>query len=62
MKNKLGCLILLVFSLCIYAEDGHNLWLRSKGTGSVNIVCDKGSSTLAIAKRELEQGWKGKDV
>ena len=56
MKNK------LVFSLCIYAEDGHNLWLRSKGTGSVNIVCDKGSSTLAIAKEELEQGWKEKNV
>lgn len=61
MKNKLVCLILLTFSLGLYAEDGHNLWLRAQSTGSVDIVCAKGSSTLAIAKQELEQGWKGEN-
>jgi alpha-glucuronidase len=61
MKNKLVCLILLTFSLSLYAEDGHNLWFRAKSKGSVDIVCAKGSSTLAIAKQELEQGWQGEN-
>ena len=59
MKNKLICLILLAFSLNLYAENGHSLWLRAKSLGTVNVVCAKSSPTLAIAKQELEQGWLG---
>lgn len=62
MRNVLAFFTLLLFAQNIYAEDGHNLWLRAKSTGSVNIVVSaKGSSTLAIAKQELEQSWQGEN-
>lgn len=61
MKKKLVYLILLVFSLNLYAENGHSLWLRAKNSGTVNVVCAKNSPTLAIAKQELEQGWLGQN-
>jgi len=61
MKSSIGSFILILTALHLHAEDGHNLWLRGKSTGSVNIVCARSSSTLSIAKQELEQGWQGKD-
>lgn len=59
-------IIIVIFFLTLtahftYAEDGHNLWLRGKSTASVNIVCKATSPTLDIAKRELKQGWQGKE-
>jgi alpha-glucuronidase len=53
--------ILISLTICLHAEDGHNLWLRYKSNGSVNVICKKTSPTLVIAKQELEQGWQGKD-
>lgn len=50
--------VLLSFDL--QAEDGHDLWLRGKGTNSVNVICSKKSPTLSIAMQELRQGWQGK--
>ncbi|PLB86700.1 alpha-glucuronidase [Dysgonamonadaceae bacterium] len=50
--------VLLSFNL--QAEDGHDLWLRGKGTNSVNVICSKKSPTLSIAMQELRQGWQGK--
>lgn len=47
------------FSIALFAENGHNLWLRNKSNNPVNIVCKKSSATLAIAKEELQQGWLG---
>jgi len=61
MKSIIFFFILILAVLNLNAEDGHNLWLRSKSTGSVNIVCAKSSPTLAIAKQEMEQGWQGKE-
>jgi alpha-glucuronidase len=61
MKTTIGLLILIFTVMNLHAEDGHNLWLRNKGAGSVNIVCTKVSPTLAIAKQELAQGWQGQD-
>ena len=61
MKNSFVFFILILTAFHIHAEDGHNLWLRGKNTGSVNVVCAKTSPTLSIAKQELEQGWQGKD-
>jgi alpha-glucuronidase len=56
------CVILFVLtSLHLYAEDGHNLWLRNKSTGHVNVICSQSSATLNIAILELQQGWQGKD-
>jgi alpha-glucuronidase len=48
--------VLLSFNL--QAEDGHDLWLRGKGTNSVNVICSKKSPTLSIAMQELQQGWQ----
>lgn len=47
------------FSIALFAENGHNLWLRNKSNNPVNIVSKKSSATLAIAKEELQQGWLG---
>lgn len=52
--------LLLVFSISLKAEDGHDLWLRSHKSNAVNVICAKQSATLAIAKKELEQGWQGR--
>jgi len=54
-------LFLTLTAYFTYAEDGHNLWLRGKSTASVNILCKATSPTLEIAKRELKQGWQGKE-
>ncbi len=61
MKSNIILFILLITTLNLYAEDGHNLWFRAKNTGSVNIICAKSSTTLDIAKRELVQGWLGQN-
>lgn len=59
MKSILS-IVLLVASLNLWAEDGHNLWLRNKNSGQVHVICAKSSPTLTIASLELEQGWMGK--
>ena len=51
---------LLIQSVFLQAEDGHNLWLRAKSTSPVNVVCSKKSSTIDIARQELQNGWMGK--
>lgn len=61
MKNNIIFLILILTTFHLHAEDGHHLWLRSKSTGLVNIVCAKNSPTFNIAKEELKQGWRGKN-
>jgi len=61
MKSIIGVFILILTTLGSHAEDGHDLWLRNKSTGTVNIVCAKNSATLTIAKNELLKGWQGKD-
>lgn len=61
MKKTLVFLILISTTFNLHAEDGHLLWLRAKSTGKVTIVCFSKSSTIAIAKQELEQSWQGKN-
>jgi len=61
MKSVFSFLILIVTAFYSFAEDGHQLWLRSKSTAKVNVVCAKTSATLAIAQEELHHGWQGKD-
>ncbi len=61
MRKK--ALIIICFSfvtLNLHAENGHDLWLRGKSTGSVKIICSKSSVTLNIAKQELKNSWQGK--
>jgi alpha-glucuronidase len=59
--KALGLFFITVFITgYLKAEDGHQLWLRSKPAKPVTIVCAKKSATLEIAKTELQQGWQGK--
>jgi alpha-glucuronidase len=52
--------IILIQSVFLQAEDGHNLWLRAKSTSPVNVICSKKSATIDIARQELQNGWLGK--
>jgi alpha-glucuronidase len=61
MKNTVIFSFMISMTIYLHAEDGHNLWLRYKSNGSVNVICKKTSPTLVIAKQELEQGWQGKN-
>jgi alpha-glucuronidase len=54
------CAIILIQSVFLQAEDGHNLWLRAKSTSPVNVICSKKSATIDIAREELLKGWMGK--
>ncbi len=54
------CTFLLIQSVFLKAEDGHNLWLRAKSSSPVNVICPKKSATIDIARQELQQGWLGK--
>jgi alpha-glucuronidase len=60
MKYIFSVVVLLFLAASSFAEDGHNLWLRSKNTGTVKVFTAKASPTLVIAKQELENGWQGK--
>ena len=61
MKKILVFLVLILTTVSLYAEDGHHLWLRAKSTGKVTVVSASKSSTVTIAKQELEQSWQGKN-
>jgi alpha-glucuronidase len=61
MKVKVCVFLMLLFGFNLQAEDGHNLWLRNKSIGQVNVVYSVKSASVAIAISELQQGWQGKD-
>jgi alpha-glucuronidase len=56
-------IILSLFILCaiqfLHAEDGHELWLRSKKAVPVNVICKLKTPMLLAATNELQQGWQG---
>jgi len=54
------CTFILIQSVFLQAEDGHNLWLRARSISPVNVICSKKSATIDIARSELQQGWLGK--
>ena len=63
MRTRKICSLffIAVFALTVLkAEDGHQLWLRNKKALPVTVLCAKKSSTLDIAKKELQWGWQGK--
>lgn len=61
VKTSICIFLLFLTSINLLADDGHNLWLRNKSTGHVDVICSKSSATLAIAIDELQKGWQGKD-
>lgn len=54
-----GVLAVFFGVLSAQAETGHELWLRNRDARPVKVVCSLDSPTLGIARRELEQGWRG---
>ena len=60
MKTIVTTLIVLFATLNLQAENGHQLWLRTRTARPVNVVCSLHSPTLSIARQELQQGWQGK--
>jgi alpha-glucuronidase len=54
------CSMILIQSVLLQAEDGHNLWLGAKSTSPVKVICSKKSATIDIAREELLKGWMGK--
>src|SRR6187402_1645114 len=42
------------------AENGYDLWLRKHPANAVTITASKQSAVLAMAKKELTEGWLGK--
>ena len=60
MKTLINILLILLFSVQLQAENGHDLWLRNTSSQPVKIVCKKSSPTLTIAREELKNGWQGK--
>ncbi len=59
MRFIYSVLFIVFISMHVFAENGHQLWLRSENGKSVNVVCNKKSSTLYIAEQELKSGWQG---
>jgi alpha-glucuronidase len=62
MKTFLNFFFLFISFISLKAEDGHDLWLRNHKANPVKVVCSKQSTTLDIARKELEQGWLGKSA
>ena len=60
MKVAISFFLVVFMSLGLHAEDGHSLWLRQQDPVPVTVVCQAGSATLDIARRELQMGWQGK--
>jgi alpha-glucuronidase len=61
MKKIILFLLLTTIGLNLFAENGHDLWLRGKSSAKVNVVCKKSSPTILIATQELQNGWQGKN-
>ncbi|MDD4637407.1 MAG: hypothetical protein PHV66_07360, partial [Bacteroidales bacterium] len=57
--KKIISVLFLILSLHATAENGHQLWLRSKSARPVQVVCPSSSATLNLAKEELRSGWQG---
>jgi alpha-glucuronidase len=60
LKIFISLFLILFSGINLIAEEGHNLWLRNKNTGPVNVVWSGKSPIVAIAVSELQQGWQGK--
>ncbi|QJX48939.1 alpha-glucuronidase [Hymenobacter taeanensis] len=61
MRKLLFILLLLSTSAGLRAEDGHQLWLRKQQAVPVKVVSSATNSpVVAMAKQELQQGWRGK--
>ena len=59
MEKYIYIFTAVLFTIHLKAQDGHKLWLRNAYKNEVNIICTKHSTTLRIAKNELQNNWQG---
>ena len=62
MKKLILSLFVFSLALAISAEDGHQLWLRYQPVNKAKVIAKKSSSTIEIAKQELETYYNGESV
>lgn len=60
MRTLIFNIYFLLAVMKLQAQEGHELWLHTREAVPVNIICNKNSLTLTIAKEELRHGWSGK--
>ena len=56
--------IVWLIMLCFfntYAQNGHDIWLQTRISNSVNVNAPKETPTINIAKKELHSNWMGKE-
>ncbi len=51
--------LLFISAHILNAQDSHDLWLPNKKPGPLKIISNDNSPTIAIAKQELENNWRG---
>jgi alpha-glucuronidase len=61
LKRNIRLLLLLMSSVILHAENGHDVWFRNKKAKSVTVICSKKSPTISIARSELLLGWQGNE-
>lgn len=62
MKKLILSLFIFSLALAVSAEDGHQLWLRYQPVNKAKVIAKKSSSTIEIAKQELETYYNGESV
>lgn len=60
--RKLITAILLLLTICVFAEDGSRLWLRDEGKAHAEVSCNKQTPMTEVAVRELTTQWRGAKV
>jgi alpha-glucuronidase len=54
------CTLIVFFTIAhLHAENGHDLWLRTRTARPVNVVYTGSSPTLFLARQELQRVWQG---
>jgi alpha-glucuronidase len=63
MPGRIKAIYILFLLLCnsvvANAQGGHSLWLHPQKANAVKVVYKKGIPVIDIARKELEQGWRG---
>lgn len=62
MKIPFLLIVLMFFSVILFAEDGSRLWLRADSSGHAIIYHSKISPVIKVAEQELKAHWKGAPI
>jgi alpha-glucuronidase len=58
-RRSLYFFLIAFMQVTVYANNGHELWLRPVKANPVKVVAQSKSGPFAIATQELKQGWTG---